>query len=120
MRLHRRSARQREAPAYLYWFQWQTPVIDGRGRAFHCSELPFVFYNTDRCANMTGGGEQARELSGKVADAWINFARKGDPNHAGLPKWPAFTGEKCPTMIFDNICVMKENPDTEQRNAVQS
>jgi len=115
-----RKAAQGAAPAYLYWFQWQTPVIDGRGRAFHCAELPFVFYNTDRCANMTGGGPQARELSGKIADAWINFARKGDPNHPGLPKWPAFTADKCPTMVFDNNSLVKENPDTEQRKAIQS
>jgi para-nitrobenzyl esterase len=114
-----RKAAQNSAPAYLYWFHWQTPVLDGRGRAFHCSELPFVFYNTDRCANMTGGGEQARELSAKIADAWINFARKGDPNHAGLPKWPAFSAEKCQTMIFDNTCMMKENPDTKQRDAIR-
>ncbi len=28
------------APAYLYWFTWQTPVFDGRPRAFHCAEIP--------------------------------------------------------------------------------
>ena len=27
----------------------------------------------------------SRELAAKVSDAWINFARKGDPNHPGLP-----------------------------------
>src|SRR6185295_3669013 len=65
-----RKAAQGAAPAYLYWFAWQTPVLDGRPRAFHCSELPFVFYNTDRCAAMTGGTAEARELSARVADAW--------------------------------------------------
>jgi len=113
-----RKAAQGAAPAYLYWFAWQTPVLDGRPRAFHCIELPFCFYNTDRCAAMTGGTTEARELSAKVADAWINFARKGDPNHAGLPKWPAFTAEKCPTMIFDNKCELKHNPDGEERRAL--
>lgn len=67
---------------------------------------------------MTGGGAEARELAGKIADAWINFARKGDPNHAGLPVWPAFTAEKCPTMIFDTQSVMKNNPDAEEREVI--
>src|SRR5262249_53721362 len=42
-----RKAAQNAAPAYLYLFAWQTPVLDGRPRAFHCSELAFVFDNTD-------------------------------------------------------------------------
>jgi para-nitrobenzyl esterase len=67
-----RKAAQGAAPAYLYWFTWQTPVLDGRPRAFHCIELPFVFYNTDRCAAMTGGTAAARELGARVADAWAS------------------------------------------------
>lgn len=113
-----RKAEQNAAPAYNYWFHWQTPILDGRPRAYHCSELPFVFYNTDRCASMTGGGPEARELAGRIADAWINFARKGDPNHAGLPKWPKFDAETCPTMIFDTVSVMKNNPDGVERKAI--
>jgi para-nitrobenzyl esterase len=90
------------APAYLYWFTWQTPIFDGRPQAFHCAELPFVFYNTDRCATMTGGGSDARALGGQVADAWINFARTGNPNHRDIPSWPEFSSETVPTMIFDS------------------
>jgi len=103
------------APAYLFWFTWQTPVLDGRPRAFHCSELPFVFDNTDRCAAMTGGTAEARALGAKMADAWIAFARKGDPNHSGIPKWPAFTADKGPVMIFDNKCEVKNDPDRAER-----
>jgi carboxylesterase type B len=90
------------APAYLYWFTWQTPVLDGRPRAFHCSELPFVFDNTDRCAAMTGGTPEARALRARISDAWIAFARKGDPNHPSLPKWPVFSPDKGPVVILDN------------------
>lgn len=110
-----RKAAQGAAPVFNYWFAWQTPVLDGRPGAFHCSELSFVFDNTDRCAPMTGGGPGPRALAAKVSDAWINFARHGDPNHSGLPHWPAFTAEKCPTMIFDTECTMKENPDGAER-----
>lgn len=113
-----RKAAQNAGHAYLYLFSWQTPVLDGRPRAFHCAELPFVFYNTDRCAAMTGGTAEARELAGKMADAWINFARKGDPNHSGLPKWPAFAAAKVPTMIFDNRCEVKNDPGGEARRVL--
>jgi para-nitrobenzyl esterase len=113
-----RKAAQKAAPAYLYWFTWQTPVLNGRPRAFHCSELPFVFDNTDRCAAMTGGTQEARELGAKMSESWINFARKGDPNHSGIPKWAAFTTEKVPTMIFDNKCELKIDPAGEARRTV--
>jgi para-nitrobenzyl esterase len=113
-----RKAAQGAAPAYLYWFHWQTPVLDGRPRAFHCAELPFVFYNTDRCATMTGGGADARALAGRIADAWLAFARTGDPNHKGLPKWPAFTPAQCPTMVFDNTCVLANAPDADERRVL--
>jgi para-nitrobenzyl esterase len=105
------------APVYTFWFTWQTPVLDGRPRAFHCAELPFVFNNTDRAAAMTGGGPEARELGGRMSDAWISFARKGDPNHPGLPKWPAFTSKEGALMVFDNKCEARMNPDGEARNA---
>ena len=108
-----RKAAQNAAPVYMYLFSWQTPVLDGRPRAFHGSELAFVFYNTDRCAHMTGGTDEARELAAKVSDAWINFARRGDPNHSGLPKWPVFEAEKGPVMVFDKKSEVHNDPDRD-------
>src|SRR5436309_1315725 len=113
-----RKAAKKGAPAYMYLFSWQTPVLDGRPRAFHCAEIPFVFYNTDVSGFATGGTAEARELAAKVSDAWINFARKGDPNHSGLPKWPAYSAEAGPVMIFDNTCQVKNDPDRELRKVV--
>ncbi len=113
-----RKAALGAAPAYLYHFTWQTPVLDGRPRAFHCSELAFVFDNTDRCATMTGGTPEARALAGRMADAWIAFARKGNPNHPGLPVWPQFTAAGVQTMVFDNRCEVKLDPDGEARRAL--
>lgn len=106
------------APAYLYWFTWQTPVFDGRPQAFHCAELPFVFYNADKCATMTGGGPDARALAGKVADAWIQFARTGDPNHKGIPYWPKFIPKTVPTMTFDNTVKVELHPDALELESI--
>ncbi len=117
----KRKAAQGGAPAYLYWFTWQTPILSGRPRAFHCAEIAFVFDNTDRCETMTGGGADARALAGKMCDAWIQFARTGNPNHPQLPRWPVFSPETIPTMIFDNPPRLEMNPDgTEQRSVAES
>lgn len=102
------------APVYCYQFAWQTPVMDARPMAFHCSELPFVFDNADLCEHMTGGGEEARVLASKVSQAWINFARHGNPNHAGLPQWKRFDPATKTTMVFDDHCEAKDNLDTRQ------
>jgi para-nitrobenzyl esterase len=83
--------------------------------AFHCSEMSFAFFNSDRCENMTGGGPAARALAEKVSDAWIQFARTGDPNHAGLPQWSPVTSGTNATMVFDNECFFRNNLDDEQQ-----
>jgi para-nitrobenzyl esterase len=107
-----------KAPAYLYWFTWQTPILDGRPRAFHCAEIAFAFDNTDRCENMTGGGADARALAAKVSEAWIQFARTGDPSHPGIPKWSAFSAQTVPTMIFDNKTELVNNPDGGEQKSI--
>jgi para-nitrobenzyl esterase len=111
------KAAQNAAPAFMYLFAWQTPLLDGRPRAFHCSEIPFVFYNTNLSAFATGGGQEARALAAKISDAWINFARTGDPGHPGLPVWPKYDTAG-PVMVFDNTCEVKNDPDRELRKAV--
>jgi len=113
-----RKAAQQAAPAYLYWFTWQTPILDGRPRAFHCAELPFVFNNAERCAAMTGGTAAAIALAGRVSDAWIAFARSGNPNHPGLPAWPAFEPAAGPVMVFDTVCSVKNDPDRVERSTI--
>jgi para-nitrobenzyl esterase len=117
----RLKAAQGGAPAYLYWFTWQTPILSGRPRAFHCAEIAFVFDNTDRCEAMTGGGAEARALAGKMCDAWIQFARTGSPNHPRLPRWPAFSPETLATMIFGDPVRVEMNPDgAEQRSVAEA
>ncbi len=101
------------APIYMYLFAWQSPVNDGRYKAMHCMELPFVFENIGLCEEMTGGGKEAYALADKMSSAWINFARSGNPNTKKLPNWPAYTPQTGAVMIFDNKSEIKDNPDKD-------
>lgn len=114
-----RKSAQNAAPAYLYMFSWHTLMLDGRPRSFHCSEIPFAFANTDKTDNYTGATAQARKLADKMAKAWISFARTGNPNHSGLPAWPAFSDGNGAMMIFNNKCGVRNDPDGDARKLLQ-
>ena len=108
-----KSSLQNGAPVYMYLFTWQSPVMDGKYKAVHCMELAFVFNNINRCEEMTGGAKEAYALADKVSGAWINFARSGNPNHKGLPNWPAYNSTNTSTMHFNNQCVVKPQMDKD-------
>jgi para-nitrobenzyl esterase len=108
-----RKAAQGHAPVYQYIYAWRTPVLDGRPGTFHSSEIAFVFDNGDLCPRYSGGGPEALALSHKIGEAWASFAREGNPNHSGLTEWPSYTAEKRSTMIFDNQCRIKNDPEVE-------
>ncbi|HEY2646543.1 MAG TPA: carboxylesterase/lipase family protein [Candidatus Acidoferrales bacterium] len=115
----RKSATEK-APAYMYYFTWHSPVRDGKLRAFHTLETPFVFANLDAGKPMTGSGNDRAALSDRMSSAWAAFARTGNPNHAGLPRWPAFTSQERATMIFNNNCKVVNDPNGDERKMLKS
>ena len=104
---------------YVDWFGWNSVTIfDGRLRAFHTLDISFWFYNTDRQLSHTGGGSRARKMAEKMACALLAFMKTGTPNAKGLTVWPKYTTEKGETMIFDDVPVVKNDPDRDARKAL--
>jgi para-nitrobenzyl esterase len=113
-----RRAALGKAPVYLYYFTWETPVQGGRLKTPHTMEIPFAFDNVKISARMTGGGADAMALADKVSDAWIAFARTGNPNTPKLPHWPAYDSKDRATMVINNISKVVNDPLREQRIAM--
>jgi para-nitrobenzyl esterase len=107
------------APAYTYFFQWQTPILDGLPGAWHTAELQFCFDNTKRCEQGTGNTPEAQALAKKMADAWANFARTGNPSQPGLA-WAPTDPDSNKTMVWDNECRMADDPEAEARKIILS
>jgi para-nitrobenzyl esterase len=102
------------APAYAYYFTWQTPMLDGLPGAWHTSELQFCFDNAKRCEQGTGNTPEAQVLAKKMSTAWANFARTGNPSQPGLD-WKPSDPTNGQTMVFDNKCRMENDPDGDVR-----
>jgi len=109
---------QKGAPVFTWYFTWQSPMLEDAG-AWHTAELAFCFDNTRRCMQGTGNTPEAQALAKKMATAWANFARTGNPSQPGL-QWTPFEPVRCPTMIFDNKCRMVNDPEGEVRKILLS
>ena len=113
----RRAALGR-GPVYLYYWRWETPVDGGRLRAPHTIEIPFAFDNIQAAKRLTGGGPEAMALADKVSDAWIAFARTGNPNTPKLPPWTKYNSTDRPTMVFNSQSAVVNDPIRDQRLAI--
>src|SRR5262249_38524767 len=119
IRLAERRAALGKGPTYLYVFAWETPVMGLR--APHTIEIPFVFNHIDASQSMVGPvNPQMRALEAASAGAWAQLARTGNPNHKGLPTWPAYTVEKRATMVFDTPCHVENDPTSQVRQILEA
>ncbi|CAN7372823.1 carboxylesterase/lipase family protein [Phenylobacterium sp. LjRoot225] len=109
-----RKAAQTAAPVYMYRLDWETPVMGGVLRAPHGLDTPLGFDNADKAAALLGTGPEPKQLAAQMSQAWINFARTGDPSQTGLA-WPRYDVKRRETMIFDAPSHVVTDPDPERR-----
>ncbi len=99
----RLQASQGGRPAYLYLFGRRPPFPVGSVHAdwgaSHYAELWYVFGHLGQEAWSWTDADKA--LAADIVRYWTNFAADGDPNGAGLARWPAFTGETGLAMHLD-------------------
>ena len=120
MKIAERRAALGKAPVYAYYFSWETPVQGGRLKSPHALEIAFAFDNTELSKRFTGGGPRAAALADKMSDAWIAFARTGNPDTGKLPKWTPYTAAQRATMVFNDSSAIVNDPMGERRMAMQA
>lgn len=102
---------------YNYIFTWPSPAFNGTLGTCHALEIPFVFgnLNSPTFKQFVEGAPKA--LSEKMMDSWIAFARTGNPNHAAIPKWPAYNSNTRATMFFGTECKVVNAAFEKERKA---
>jgi para-nitrobenzyl esterase len=118
--LAERKAAQGAAPVYMYMLTWETPVGRGALRCPHALEIPLVFDNVERARDFVGRGDDPQILADQMSEAWLAFARTGNPNTAALPDWPAYEPGRRATMIFDVDSSVGDDPMAEVRKILQA
>jgi para-nitrobenzyl esterase len=118
--IHYLEAQGKHQPnTFNYLFTMKCPLLDGKLGACHALELPYVFgtINLPKMDEFAGKGAVVEAVSEKMMDAWIAFARTGNPNNDGIPDWPAYEPGKRSTMVFGPDIKVVEKYLDKQREA---
>lgn len=110
-RLAKLHAAGKKAKAYLYNFTLEFPLQYGK-IAWHCSDIPFFFHNTDKVESSNIPGV-TKKLERQIFGAFMSFVKTGVPSSEELPNWPEVTETEEPTMIFDRTCEVRYHYDDD-------
>jgi para-nitrobenzyl esterase len=106
-------------PTYMYLFTYRSTSPVARYDSAHSMEVPFVFGLIDELDSIDfiGRGPKREALMRQMQQAWIHFARTGDPNHAGLPHWPRYDRKTRATMELGLHSKVVDDPLSAQRSS---
>src|SRR6185437_14987193 len=103
------------SPAFVYQLNWRSPEDGGKWGTPHGTDIPLVFGNlearTDLKGTQIGSGGRAR----RMGDAFIAFARNGDPDTRGLPAWERYEPHRRQTMLLDDVPRLVDDPRGAER-----
>jgi para-nitrobenzyl esterase len=93
---------------YMYRFSRVPPSSRATwGGAAHTSEVSYVFDNTG--GDSSQFEEVDRTVSRAMADAWVRFAKTGNPNGEDLPQWPRYRSPDYRFLDFDDAVTVRSN-----------
>ncbi|HEX8225355.1 MAG TPA: carboxylesterase family protein [Allosphingosinicella sp.] len=99
---------------WVYQLDFQSPTQPHRG-APHTMDIALAFGTLEAEGSYTGTGPAARALSAAMIKAFAAFARTGDPNGAGVPRWPVYELPGRTTMVFDAKSRATDDPRRWER-----
>lgn len=110
---------------FVYRFDWAPPSPEYPGLdlgALHGAELGFTSGYPEGWPEIYGESGIPKGLMDQIMDAWIAFAKTGDPNHGGMPTWQPYELKNRPTMVFNAdgdgdsaASLLKNDPDGKTR-----
>lgn len=103
--------------AYHYIFTWKSPALNGLMGSCHLLEIGFVFGTYDPV--FCGSDPAVKSLSTKMQDAWLAFARTGNPSYQSVGDWPYYDGKR-QTMMLGRECHIEEAPYEEERQVLDA
>lgn len=118
MEAERRASNPKSQPrTWVYQMNWHRNVPGAR--AMHTIDIPFMFDNLSAAPGQVGATPEELAAAQPLADAMsgmlIHYAATGNPNHPGLPTWPAYDLKERNTMIWDNPPKIVSDPRGEER-----
>jgi para-nitrobenzyl esterase len=99
-------------PAFVYQFDY--PANGERLRAGHASDIQMVFDNLAK-RGATAQGPQAQAVADQMSEAFLAFARTGDPNCAAIPRWEPYALPRRQTMVFNVSSQLVDDPRGAER-----
>lgn len=115
-----RKANKGGASVYQYFLAWKTPVDGGKWGVPHALDIGFVFDNVAYSESMSGSGEEQQAIADMMSEAWLAFARTGNPNHDGLPDWTPYNADERATMVFNNTPALVNDPRGAERQILDA
>lgn len=116
IRLAEQRAR-RGARTFCYLFDWTSPAQGGALGACHALDVPFTFGALDvpGVSHFTGSGPAAGRVAAQIMDAWIQFARSGQPEDRFAGRWPTYDETRRHTVRIGTTPQVEPDPRQPER-----
>lgn len=110
------SANHSDGGGNTYMYYWKYPSDIDKFGACHAVELSYIFNNLKQ-TDFTGTPANPK-VAKKAQEAWVNFAKTGNPSIEGV-EWPKYDTKNRSTMTINEEWVVENDPLSEQRKLTE-